>query len=81
MSSTPPVLYLKDISLNIGKDELFSEVNIQLYKNERVCLVGKNGSGKSTVLKIIAPAGISMPIQIPRRRVSRLRLIQIPTQL
>jgi ATP-binding cassette subfamily F protein uup len=54
MSSTPPVLYLKDISLNIGKDELFSEVNLQLYKNERVCLVGKNGSGKSTLLKIIA---------------------------
>jgi ATP-binding cassette subfamily F protein uup len=52
--SAPPVLYLKDVSLNIGKDELFSEVNLQLYKNERVCLVGKNGSGKSTLLKIIA---------------------------
>lgn len=54
MSAAPPVLYLKDVSLNIGKDELFVGVNLHLYKNERVCLVGKNGSGKSTLLKIIA---------------------------
>jgi ATP-binding cassette subfamily F protein uup len=54
MSATPPVLYLKDICLSLGKDELFADLNLQLYKNDRVCLVGKNGSGKSTLLKIIA---------------------------
>ncbi len=54
MSNIQPVLYLKDLSISLGKEQLFAEVNLQLYKGDRICLVGKNGSGKSTMLKIIA---------------------------
>ncbi len=35
-------------------DVLFDDIQLTLHKNEKVALIGNNGSGKSTVLKIIA---------------------------
>lgn len=37
-----------------NKDCLFSNVNLTLNANDRVALIGSNGTGKSTLLKIIA---------------------------
>ena len=50
----PPVLTLTDIALTFGSTPLLTSANLTLYPGDRVCLVGRNGSGKSTFLKIAA---------------------------
>ena len=50
----PPVLILNDIHLTFGGTPLLEGASISLGANERLCLVGRNGCGKSTFLKIAA---------------------------
>ncbi len=55
---TPPklanrVLELRDVSGAIGGRELFQNVNLDLAAGERLGVVGRNGLGKSTLLKIM----------------------------
>ena len=49
-----PLLTLRNISLGFGGDPLFASVELQIAAHDRICLVGRNGTGKSTLLKIIA---------------------------
>jgi ATP-binding cassette subfamily F protein uup len=44
---------LKDISLHYGTTVLFDNLQFQVDKHERIALVGRNGTGKSTLLKLI----------------------------
>jgi len=37
-----------------NRDILFSGLNLQINKNDKIALIGNNGSGKSTILKILA---------------------------
>jgi ATP-binding cassette subfamily F protein uup len=48
-----PVFSLHEISLKLGKKQIFENISLHLYPYDRVCLVGKNGSGKSSLMKII----------------------------
>ncbi len=50
----PPILILTDILLSFGGDPLLEGAGIQVSAGDRICLVGRNGSGKSTMLKIVA---------------------------
>jgi ATP-binding cassette subfamily F protein uup len=43
-----------DISLHFGQKTLLDEVNFDFKEGDIVGIVGRNGSGKSTILKIIA---------------------------
>ncbi|MCW8824874.1 MAG: ATP-binding cassette domain-containing protein, partial [Gammaproteobacteria bacterium] len=47
------LLTLKDITLHYGTTALFDRVQFQVNPNERIALVGRNGTGKSTLLKLI----------------------------
>lgn len=49
-----PLIRLRDLHLAFGGPELLSGASLTLDKGERVCLVGRNGTGKSTLLKIIS---------------------------
>lgn len=49
-----PILQLQNISLTIGTQRLFHDVSASIYANSRVCIVGQNGTGKSTLMKIIS---------------------------
>lgn len=48
------MIQFDDVSLSFNGVALFSGVSFTLQKQERCALVGRNGSGKSTIFKIIA---------------------------
>jgi ATP-binding cassette subfamily F protein uup len=54
MPASPPQLALRDAAITFGGRPLFSGISLGLGKGERVCLVGANGSGKSTILRALA---------------------------
>ena len=47
------VLSLDDISKSFGDKVVLSHVTFSIQKNDKVAIVGDNGEGKSTLLKII----------------------------
>jgi len=49
-----PQLALRNAAITFGGKPLFADITLSLGKGERVCLVGANGSGKSTILKVLA---------------------------
>src|ERR1700688_3016613 len=49
-----PLLQLKDIALTFGSTPLLSGAELSVGPGERVSLVGRNGTGKSTLLKVAA---------------------------
>ena len=49
----PPILKLDNIFLSFGGSPLLNGAGFQLEPGDRLCLVGRNGSGKSTVLKTL----------------------------
>ncbi len=49
-----PLLRLTNISIAFGTHSLLNKENFQLDMGERVGLLGRNGEGKSTLMKIIA---------------------------
>jgi len=50
----PPRLALQNIHLSFGGDPILSGAEMSLHERDRLCLVGRNGSGKSSLLKIAA---------------------------
>ena len=47
------LITLENVSLAYGLDFLLEKVKLQITANERVCLIGRNGAGKSSLLKIV----------------------------
>lgn len=47
------VLHIEDISKSYGEKILFTNLNIDLKRGEKVALIGENGRGKTTLFKII----------------------------
>ncbi len=54
-----PLITVRQLSLAIGHHALLDQANFNLEKGERVCIVGRNGAGKSTTIKILC--GILSP--------------------
>ncbi|MCH1959006.1 ribosomal protection-like ABC-F family protein [Romboutsia hominis] len=53
VTSGNDVLQLRDISMGYGEKILFKDINLDIYRGEKVALIGANGIGKSTLFKII----------------------------
>ena len=51
-----PLLRLDNVSLAYGHSPLLAHADFQIEPGERVCLVGRNGTGKTTLLRIISGA-------------------------
>ena len=47
------LLTLRNINLGFGGPNLFDSLNLQIEPRERLCLLGRNGEGKSTLMKLI----------------------------
>lgn len=70
------LITLDNVSLAFGLDPLLDHIKLQISSGERVCLIGRNGAGKSSLLKIIdgsllPDSGMVQPQ--PSLRVARLQ--------
>jgi ABC transport system ATP-binding/permease protein len=48
-----PTLRLDKVSLSFGLKPLLDDADLQIRRGERVCLLGRNGEGKSSLLQLI----------------------------
>ncbi|MGY3039994.1 ATP-binding cassette subfamily F protein uup [Rhodanobacter sp. TND4EL1] len=48
------LIQLQGVDFSIGGPLLLQHVDLSIETNERVCIVGRNGEGKSTLMKLIA---------------------------
>ncbi len=48
------LIQLHNVDFSIGGPLLLEHVDLSIERNERVCIVGRNGEGKSTLMKLIA---------------------------
>ena len=53
IASGKDVLQAEHLAKSFGPLELFSDLNFSIQRGERVALIGDNGTGKTTILKII----------------------------
>ncbi|ENV61203.1 hypothetical protein F950_00458 [Acinetobacter soli NIPH 2899] len=52
---------LRDVQLAFGGPALLDGANFVLERGERVCLIGRNGEGKSTLLYLSSLREVSCP--------------------
>jgi ATP-binding cassette subfamily F protein uup len=70
-----PLVALDRVSLAFGHLPLLDEVNFQIDPGERVAIIGRNGTGKSTMLQIVAgemPPDSGAVLRQPGTRITRL---------
>ena len=48
-----PVISLRDVTFSYGGEPALEDVNLTVCKREAVCIVGPNGGGKTTLVKLI----------------------------
>ena len=48
-----PLITFDEVSLEFGDQLILNNVSLALARGERVCLIGRNGEGKSTLMNII----------------------------
>jgi len=70
------LIALKLVSLTFGGPKLLDEADFSIARGERVCLLGRNGEGKSTLLKIVA--GHLKPDEGEIVRAQGLKVSQLP---
>lgn len=73
------LITLRDTTLSFGSAPLLDHVGFTLDRGERVCVVGRNGEGKSTLLKVIE--GIHLPDSGEVVRQSGLRIASLPQEV
>lgn len=48
------IYYIKNGSLHFGRQNIFSEIELYISPGDKVCLIGNNGCGKSSLMKVIS---------------------------
>ncbi|MBT4139353.1 MAG: ABC-F family ATP-binding cassette domain-containing protein, partial [Candidatus Latescibacteria bacterium] len=48
------LVMLNNIGLSFGDPALLVDLSLQIGQGERICLLGRNGTGKSTLMKMMA---------------------------
>ena len=47
------ILSTREVSVSFGKNTIFDKLDINIHRGDLIALIGKNGVGKSTLMKII----------------------------
>lgn len=75
-----PVISARNLSKSYGPQTLFERISFTVKSRERVGLLGVNGTGKSTLLRILAGLEVADEGTLERRRGARVQyLAQEPT--
>src|SRR4029078_5711247 len=53
-SASVPILHVQQARLAVGHLPPFEEAALRIERGERIAVIGRNGSGKSSLLKAIA---------------------------
>lgn len=83
--SGTPVICFEGVSFSYGRSLVIEDADFDIYKGESVCVIGPNGGGKSTLLKLILgllepDAGrIQLLGQSPKQ--ARARVGYVPQQI
>lgn len=70
------LLEFSDVSVSYDRKTVCSNINFKIEQGERIALRGKNGSGKSSILKLICGENIDYTGEI--RRNNRLIISYVP---
>lgn len=73
------MISIEKLSVEFGGNPLFDDITYVINKRDRIALVGKNGAGKSTMLKIIA--GLQAPSSGVVNRPRELTIGYLPQQM
>jgi len=77
------LLSLQNVSLAFGAQPLLDNVTLNIERGDRICLLGVNGAGKSSLLRVLAgdaPCDAGRVVRPAGLRVTRLPQ-QVPTHL
>jgi len=70
------LLSLEKVSKSYGEKVLFSEITLGIEEGEKIGLVGVNGTGKSSFLKVVA--GIDLPDSGKRTAINGIKIEYLP---
>lgn len=73
------MISIQNLKVEFSAQPLFDNINYVINKNDRIALVGKNGAGKSTMLKIIA--GLQIPTSGTVSMPSDITIGYLPQQM
>ena len=73
------LLSLKNVSLSYGGQPLLDDVEFHIERGDRICVLGVNGTGKSSMLRILA--GESNPDSGEVIRSGHVRVARLPQQV
>jgi len=70
------ILVAERIAKSFGPDDIFEEISCTVARGDRIALVGRNGTGKTTLLRILA--GLEEPTEGRVHRARGLRIGFLP---
>ena len=70
------ILSLRELTVSFGLDPVLDNAELTLEHGERVCLVGRNGEGKSTLLRVISGALKPESVKINTKPDLRLAVVE-----
>jgi ATP-binding cassette subfamily F protein 3 len=73
-----PIVALEKLGMSYGAQEVLRDVTSEISRGDRVGLLGNNGTGKTTLLRIIA--GVETPTEGRVRRARGLRIAYLPQE-
>src|SRR6186997_348472 len=73
------LISLQDVSIGFGGPRLLEEINLQIESGEWIGLLGRNGMGKSTLLKLIS--GELAPHSGTIARQQNIRMAYLPQEV